>query len=295
MSEPLRIDADLVRRLVATQFPEWADLPVRAIEPGGWDNRTFRLGEQLTARLPSAGRYAAAVEKEHAWLPRFAPHLPVAVPAPIAIGEPGEGYGFPWSIRRWLEGETVLACPPDLIQLASDLAGFLRAFQQLDAAGGPVAGKHSFFRGGPLATYDLQTRAAIEALGDRIDGSAATVVWEAALETEFQGPPVWVHGDIAPGNLLVRDGRLCAVIDFGQLAVGDPACDLAIAWTAFRGDSRHAFRRALPLDEGTWARGRGWTLWKSLILLAGAPAGPAHETAEAKRVLAEVLSEAPRG
>lgn len=290
LSEPPPIDADLVRRLLAAQFPRWANLPIRPVARGGWDNRTFHLGDEMTVRLPSAGRYAAAVEKEHVWLPRLAPHLPAAIPAPLAIGEPGEGYRFPWSIRRWLEGETVLAAPPpDLSELAVDLAAFLRALQGVDATGGPEAGKHSFFRGGPLATYDAQTREAIATLGDRIDGPAATRIWETALTAEFQGAPVWVHGDVAPGNLLLRNGRLCAVIDFGQLCVGDPACDLAIAWTLFQGDSRAAFRRESSLDAGTWMRGRAWTLWKALILLVGAPAGPAHEAAEAQRVLGEVL------
>ena len=266
------IDAALVGRLIAAQFPQWADLPVASVVNSGWDNRTFHLGTQMIVRLPSAARYAAQVEKEQLWLPRLARGLPLPIPAPLAMGAPGEGYPWPWSVYRWLAGETAaaerIADPP---QFAIALAGFLTALQRIDATGGPAAGPHSFWRGGPLETYDAETRTAIAALGEGIAGAAVTEVWEAALAAPWRGPPVWAHGDIAPGNLLVEDGRLSAVIDFGCSAVGDPACDLAIAWTFFDGESRAAFRAALPLDKGTWARGRGWTLWKALIVLAALP------------------------
>ena len=291
MSE-VRIDADLARRLVAAQFPRWADLPIRAVANGGWDNRTFHLGEEMAVRLPSAGRYAAQVEKEHRWLPRLAPHLPLPIPVPLAMGVAGEGYPYPWSIRSWLDGETALTgAIADLTRFAGDLAGFLRALQSIDASEGPPAGKHSFFRGGPLAAYDAEARRAIAALDGRIDTAAATEVWETALQAAWDRPPVWIHGDVATGNLLVQDGRLSAVIDFGQLAVGDPACDLAIAWTLFEGESRLAFRTALPLDPGAWARGRGWTLWKALIVLAGKPGANPAERDRYWRDLREVLAD----
>jgi aminoglycoside phosphotransferase (APT) family kinase protein len=286
------IDAELAGRLVADQFPQWAHLPVEPVPQGGWDNRTFRLGEELALRLPSAGRYAAAVDKEHAWLPRLAPRLPLPISAPVGRGEPALGYPYPWSVLRWLPGETALARPPaDLARFAADLAAFLRALQGLEATGGPAAGRHSFFRGGPLQTYDLETRAALAELEGVVDTGGAIGVWQAALRAPFGGPAVWVHGDVAPGNLLVRDGRLSAVIDFGQLAVGDPASDLAIAWTTFAGESRAAFRAGLPLDAGTWARGRAWALWKAAIVLAGAPGvNPAGRDA-ASRIIAEVVAE----
>jgi aminoglycoside phosphotransferase (APT) family kinase protein len=286
------IDTELAGRLVADQFPQWAHLPVEPVPQGGWDNRTFRLGEELALRLPSAGRYAAAVDKEHAWLPRLAPRLPLPISAPVGRGEPALGYPSPWSVLRWLPGETALARPPaDLARFAADLAAFLRALQGLEATGGPAAGRHSFFRGGPLQTYDLETRAALAELEGVVDTGGAVGVWQAALRAPFGGPAVWVHGDVAPGNLLVRDGRLSAVIDFGQLAVGDPACDLAIAWTTFAGESRAAFRAGLPLDAGTWARGRAWALWKAAIVLAGAPGvNPAGRDA-ASRIIAEVVAE----
>jgi aminoglycoside phosphotransferase (APT) family kinase protein len=223
----------------------------------------------MTVRLPSAAGYAAAVEKEQRYLPFLAPHLPLPVPVPLAKGMPGEGYPFHWSINPWLHGET--ARPDrisDLSEFAATLAGFLLALQRVDASGGPAAGAHSFHRGGSLLTYDEETRHAIATLAGRIDGDKAQAVWAAALSTTWDRDPVWFHGDVAAGNLLVEGGRLVAVIDFGTSGVGDPACDLVIAWTMFSGASRETFRAALPLDSDTWERARGWALWKALITLA---------------------------
>ena len=265
----VRIDAALVRRLVAAQFPRWSDLPVSPVEVGGWDNSTFHLGAHMTVRLPSAGQYALQVEKEHRWLPRLAPLLPQPIPLPLAKGAPDEGYPYPWSVYRWLEGETAtLGRIADLRLFAISLAEFLNALQRVDPVGGPPPGRHNFFRGGPLTVYDTETRQALAVLEGRVDTDAAFAVWEAALGAKWEGPPVWFHGDVAVGNLLVKDGRLAAVIDFGTSGVGDPACDLAIAWTLFGGESRDAFRAVLRPDDATWARGRGWTLWKALITLA---------------------------
>jgi len=264
------IDAELVRRLIAAQFSQWAHLSIRPVEPGGWDNRTFRLGDRMSVRLPSAAAYAAQVEKEHRWLPEIAPHLPLPIPTPLAKGAPAEGYPWPWSVYDWLEGRPARAdLIVDLIRFSRSLAGFLAALQRIDATGGPPAGLHNFHRGGQLVVYDAPTRAALSTLGGRVDTAAVEDVWAAALDSEWQGKPVWVHGDIAWGNLLVQDGELHAVIDFGSSAVGDPACDLVIAWTQFFGESRQAFHAALPLDDETWARGRGWALWKALITVAG--------------------------
>jgi aminoglycoside phosphotransferase (APT) family kinase protein len=270
LADEVDIDAALVRRLVSTQFPRWAHLPITPAVPQGWDNRTFRLGANMSVRLPSAERYEPQVKKEHLWLPRLAPLLPLPIPVPVAKGTPAEGYPFPWSVYRWLEGETATAGRiADLRRFATELAGFLAALRRIDPAGGPPPGRHNFFRGGPLGVYDAETRQAIAVLEGRIDTEAATAAWEAALRAEWYGPPVWFHGDVARGNLLVEGGRLNAVIDFGTSGVGDPSCDLAIAWTLFGGESRDAFRADLGLDDATWARGRGWALWKSLITLAG--------------------------
>jgi aminoglycoside phosphotransferase (APT) family kinase protein len=288
------IDAALVARLVAQQFPHWAGLPIRPVASSGWDNRTFHLGEHMLVRLPSAASYALQAAKEQHWLPKLAPLLPLPIPVPLAMGVPSDLYRWHWSIYQWLDGEAAtLERIADLPRFATDLARFLVALQQIDAGGGPPAGAHNFFRGGPVAVYDGETRQSIEALAGRIDADAATAAWDAALATRWQGLPVWFHGDVAAGNLLVKDGQLSAVIDFGTSGVGDPACDLAIAWTLFEEDSREAFRSYLPLDKATWARGRGWALWKALIVLAKLP-GTNPDPVEIERsrhVLDEVLAD----
>jgi aminoglycoside phosphotransferase (APT) family kinase protein len=289
------IDASLVRHLVDTQFPRWSDLPVKPVEVGGWDNRTFHLGEHMTVRLPSAERYVPQVEKEHRWLPVLAPHLPLHIPVPLARGVPAEGYPFPWSVYRWIEGETVtVGRIEDLVEFATMLAGFLVALQQIDPTGGPPPGPHNFFRGGSLTVYDAETRQALDALDGKIDTRAARGVWESALGAAWHGPPVWFHGDVAWGNLLVEEGWLSAVIDFGTSGVGDPSCDLAISWTLFGGESREAFRAVLQPDDATWARGRGWTLWKALITLAGSADSSSQEPREPRRVIDEVLADYDR-
>ncbi len=291
-SPDFHIDVSLVRQLIRAQFPHWAHLPIRPVEPNGWDNRTFRLGDDLSVRLPSGEWYALQVEKEQRWLPKLAPLLPLPIPVPLAMGAPACGYPWPWSIYRWLEGRyATIERASDLSRFATTLAQFLSALQRIDPTGGPPPGKHNFFRGGPLATYDSETRQAIAALGGRIEVDAATAVWEAGLAASWNGPPVWVHGDVAATNLLVREGRLSAVIDFGCSGVGDPACDLVIAWTFLSGESRQAFRASLPLDEATWARGRGWALWKALIILAKHAETTPLEAARARRTVAEVLSD----
>jgi aminoglycoside phosphotransferase (APT) family kinase protein len=286
------IDAALVRRLVAEQFPSWSGLPVEPVVPGGWDNRTFRLGRTMSVRLPSAARYAAQIEREHSWLPRLAPELPLPIPQPLALGRPAAGYPYRWSVNRWLVGETVAAgAVEDRTPIARDLAHFLSALHRIEASGAPVPGEDNFFRGGALGAYDGQVRSALDALGDRVDRGAAEEAWAAALATSWERPPVWVHGDIAPGNLLLDGGRLAAVIDWGQLCAGDPACDLAIAWTTFDRQSRAAFRAGLDLDEATWARARGWALWKALIVWAALPGVNPQDAERSPVIVAEILAD----
>lgn len=288
---PVDISVELVKRLIESQFPQYATLSLEAVQPGGWDNRTFRLGPELSVRLPSAERYVAQVEKERRWLPRLAPHLPLPIPVPLAMGMPAEEYPWPWSIYRWLEGRPATT---DIIAncsaFARSLARFLAALHRIDATNGPAAGSHNFYRGGRLAVYDTETQTALSTLVGRIDTDAAAEVWAAALASEWSRDPVWVHGDVAPGNLLVRDGALCAVIDFGSSAVGDPACDLVLAWTELSGASREAFCTELPFDNDTWRRARGWALWKALITAAGA--GEDHSSmAKARKTVAEVITD----
>ncbi|MBA3945571.1 MAG: aminoglycoside phosphotransferase family protein [Herpetosiphonaceae bacterium] len=286
------INVALVRRLLAAQFPQWADRPIRAAEPQGWDNRTFRLGMEMSVRLPSAAGYTPQIAKEQRWLPFLAPHLPLPIPVPLALGTPAEGFPWNWSIYRWLDGEAAsVEQIDDLTAFAAALAEFLATLQRIDARGGPPPGLHSAFRGGPLSTYDVETRHTIIALEDAIDAQAATALWERALAAPWHGPAVWFHGDVAVGNLLVKDSTLSAVIDFGCAGVGDPACDMVIAWTLFEGESRTAFRAALPVDGPTWMRGRGWALWKALLILDQERTINPVKAAEARRVIDEVLAD----
>jgi aminoglycoside phosphotransferase (APT) family kinase protein len=289
------ITADLVARLVREQFPQWAGLPVRPVEADGWDNATFRLGEDMSVRLPSAEAYVPAVQKEQRWLLTLAAQLPLPVPELLAAGVPGCGYPWPWSVRRWIDGDPVTEqTVQDLTRLAADLAGFLAALYQADPADGPSPGPHNFFRGGPLEVYDAETREALGLLEGRIDTVLAAEVWQAALRAAWQGSPVWFHGDAQPGNLLARDGRLCAVIDFGTCGVGDPACDTTIAWTFLSGQSSRVFRERLPVDPPTWTRGRGWAIWKAMKVLIGAldrdPQDAAYTAGVISRILADHLA-----
>jgi aminoglycoside phosphotransferase (APT) family kinase protein len=291
--EGVVIDAELARRLVARQFPQWADLPVTEVSRQGWDNRTYRLGSELTVRLPSGDGYALQVEKEHRWLPVLAPQLPLPIPAPVARGVPDLGYPYPWSVYRWLEGEPAADAPvADETAFAVAVAEFLVALQAADTTGGPEPGPHNFFRGGPVTTYAAETEEALLTLGDRVPTAPVRAVWDDAVAATWTGDPVWLHGDIAVGNLLVRRGRLAAVIDFGTSGVGDPACDVVIAWTRFVGPSRVAFRNTLGVDDAMWARARGWALWKALITIDD-PSTAAESQQVIDAVLADHASSAP--
>ncbi|MCE0721969.1 aminoglycoside phosphotransferase family protein [Legionella resiliens] len=286
------IDVSLVRKLIDSQFPRWSDLPIKPVAFSGWDNRTFHLGPEMTVRLPSAPSYALQVEKEQLWLPYLAPHLSLSIPTPLAKGEPVADYPWHWSIYRWIEGHTAsIERIKDMELFASDLAQFLLELQKIDAEGGPAAGEHSFYRGGPLSTYDTEVNAAIKILGKYTDTGILSLIWSEALGELWQGAPVWIHGDIAVGNLLIKEGRLCAVIDFGQLAIGDPACDLAIAWTFFKEASRNVFRKVLELDTATWARARGWALWKALIVCAKLPGTNPLDIEKSWKVIKEIITD----
>lgn len=295
MDTDVTIDVALVKELVEAQFPRWADLEVRPVEFDGWDNRTFRLGDRLSVRLPSAPGYVPQIEKEHRWLPLLAPQLPLPIPEPIGLGRASAAFPSPWSVYGWIDGQIAERAPiVDRTRFASDLAAFLTALQGVDPAGGPEPGDQNFYRGGPLEVYDDETRRAVIALGARVDARSALQVWDAALGASRHGRPVWFHGDVSPGNLLVDAGRLSAVIDFGTCGVGDPSCDLAITWTMFSGAEREAFRDALPLDDGTWARGRGWTIWKALIVAAGMAGTNSPGIGRSLRVIDDVIEDFAR-
>jgi aminoglycoside phosphotransferase (APT) family kinase protein len=291
-SEGRAIDESLARRLIDSQFPQWARLPITAVELDGWDNRSFRLGCELTVRLPSGNWYAQQVEKEQHWLPVLAPQLPLPIPSPVAKGEPDAEFPYPWSVYRWLDGEPAsTARIRDLGDFATTLARFLNALGRVDATNGPTPGQHNFFRGGPLGTYEEETIDAIAALADEIPVEDVKRVWADAAATPWGRDPVWIHGDVAASNLLVRDGRLAAVLDFGSSGVGDPACDTVIAWTFLSRSSRDRFRAERDLDSGTWSRGRGWALWKALITLAGHLERGAPEAAVPRREIARIVAD----
>ncbi|WP_043262813.1 aminoglycoside phosphotransferase family protein [Streptomyces sp. CT34] len=286
------IDDDLVLRLIAGQFPQWAELGVERIASAGTVNAVYRLGDDMVVRLPLGEGGAPEVVMEREWLPRLAERLPVAVPEVLGAGEPAEGYPWPWAVYRWLAGESPVAeAWEEPVLLAQDLAGFVAAMRSVPLPGAPRA-----HRGGPLASLDASTRAAVEELRgipqEGVDGDAAVAVWEEALRAPgWDGPPVWLHGDLMPGNLLVGGGRLTSVIDFGCMGVGDPACDLFPAWNLLPAAARADFREALGVDDATWIRGRARTLSQALIALPyyrGTNPAMAHN---ARHVIRAVLRE----
>nr|WP_203592372.1 MULTISPECIES: aminoglycoside phosphotransferase family protein [unclassified Streptomyces] len=252
----------MVRRLVDAQFPQWATLPLDRLDPAGADHVIYRLGEELTVRLPRHAGAIGQARKEYHWLPRLAPHLPLTVPVPVAVGEPGCGYPWPWAVSRWLDGEVATVDTlAGSATAAVALARFLTALQRFTPVDLHAAPLPDDLTGRPLSERDDATRAAIDRLDGIFDGSAMTALWDAALDAPgWDRPPVWFHGDFHTGNLLTREGRLSAVIDFGGLGVGDPACDLMIAFTLLTPGTRAVFRDELGVDDATWLRGRGWAL-----------------------------------
>jgi aminoglycoside phosphotransferase (APT) family kinase protein len=289
-ADEVETDPALVRRLLARQFPQWAALPVVPVPHSGTDHDIYRLGGRLSARLPRIGWAAGQAAKEAEWLPRLAPHLPLAVPTPLALGRPDGDYPFAWSVQSWLPGANAHRTVPELEGAAVDLARFVHALRAVETEGAPARPPGA--RGGPLAERDDAVRAAIAELGDRVDGAAALRSWQASLGAPaWDGAEVWVHGDLLPGNLLVVGGRLTAVIDFGGLEVGDPACDLLPAWNLFSAGSRRAFLAGLGADEATRLRGRGWALSQALIALPYYWETNPGIVAQARHALAEVLAE----
>jgi aminoglycoside phosphotransferase (APT) family kinase protein len=267
--DQLEIDESLARRLLAGQFPQWADLPVERVESAGTENAIYRLGDDMAVRLPYRAGKTTQVDRDHRWLPTLAPQLPLRVPLPIAKGAPTAEYPSQWSICRWLPGENAeLDCLAEPSQASRDLAYFIHALQRIDPRGGPTPGDHNFYRGIPLAARDSWTQAAIAKVSGLVDAGAVTAAWERDRDAPKWGePPVWIHGDLAPSNLLALDGRLSGVIDWGGMALGDPATDLLPAWNLFRGESRRAFRAEMAVDNATWARGRGLALSVALVAL----------------------------
>ena len=286
-------DVALVRRLLSGQFPRWADLAIDPVVSYGTDHDIYRLGDHLAVRLPRIGWATGQAAKEAEWLPKLAPHLPLAVPVQLAVGHPAEGHPYEWSVYEWLPGENANDTIDDLSQAAVDLAGFVKALRRIDVTGAQPRSSGS--RGAPLAELDEGVRRSIAALGDRIDGGAALSSWEESLNASvWDGDEVWIHGDLLPGNLLVVDGRLSAVIDFGGLNVGDPACDLQPAWNVFAGNSRARFRAELEVDDASWLRGRGWALCQAVAALPYYWHTNPGMIRQASHALAQVLTDRSR-
>lgn len=273
----MNISTEIVIKLIKEQFPKYKELKVKPVERSGHYNRTFHLGYDMTIRMPSNSCYVPQVEKESRWLPYLLP-----ITTPIEKGIPTNYYPYPWSINKWIDGETVNINNVDLNQFAIDLANFLKELHSIDCSGGPLGGEHNFFRGGDLSVYYKETVSSLDKLKNIIDTEKCMNIWLKATSSKWENKPVWVHGDIAPGNLLVKNRKLCGVIDFGILGIGDPSCDLAMAWTFFDEESRHIFIKEMNLDEETLNRARGWVLWKALIT---------YDNEKSKRVIEVLINE----
>jgi aminoglycoside phosphotransferase (APT) family kinase protein len=285
------INTELVSRLIKKQFPQWAYLPILPVEKGGYDNFTFHLGDEMSVRLPRDEGHAPQAEKEAYWLPQLKPYISLPIPAPLAKGMPDEEYPFYWSVNKWIDGETLRY---DNIssqnEFAVELSSFIKELQTIDASDGPAGGEHNYFRGCPPTVYNEGTLEALEMLGDLVDTEKCLEIWNRATASEWTKEPVWIHGDIAPGNLLVKNGKLSSVIDFGIMGVGDPAIELTMAWTFFDEESRRVFLQSVGLDVDTENRARGWALWKALITYA-AEDKESESAREAKRVIDVLMNE----
>lgn len=292
-ADEVSVDAALVRRLLADQFPAWSSLPISAVDSGGTDHHIFRLGRDLAIRLPRIRGAEAQAAKEWEWLPKLAPHLPLRIPAPRGLGRPAEGYPFAWSVVEWLPGRDAGKATLDLGQAADNLAEFITALRRIDTFGAPPRPPGA--RGSPLVELDAMVRLAVAQLGGRIDGDATLQAWEVSLEAPvWTAAEVWIHGDLLPGNLLVRHGRLTGVIDFLGLSAGDPACDLLPAWNLFAGDSRMRFRAELEVDDASWLRGRGWALAQAVVALPYYRDTHPRIVRQASHTLAQVLADRTR-
>lgn len=290
---PDEVDTDvpLIQRLLAAQFPQWANLTICPVLSAGTDNALYRLGENLVVRLPRIHWAVGQIDKEFCWLPRLASKLPLALPVPVAKGQPGAGFPYRWGVYEWLDGQTMtIDTLTDPNQAALDLAEFMISLQKIETTGQPLPETHP--RGQPLALKDDSARQAIAALDGMYDAHRLTTIWETAVAApEWDTKPVWFHGDLLPGNLLFLQDRLTAVIDFGCLGIGDPACDLMPAWNLFSGESRALFRAALKVDDATWERGRGWALWQALVFIPYYFHTNPIGVANARRAVEEILSD----
>jgi aminoglycoside phosphotransferase (APT) family kinase protein len=263
-ADEVSVDTSLVRRLLSTQFPQWSKLPLRPMPFTGTDNAIFRLGDEMGVRLPRIHWAIEQIDKENDWLGRLAPHVSVSLPLPLAKGVPGFGYPYPWLVYKWLAGDDLQdGTVTDHRRLAREVAAFVTALGQIDSTDGPPAGR----RGGPLAPHDEIVRAVLGRLDGVVDVDRAMTVWQAAVSADpWSGPPVWIHGDLLPGNIIVNDGQLAGIIDWSAAGVGDPACEAMLAWS-LPSEARAVFRATLGFDDATWARARGWVVEQTALFI----------------------------
>ncbi len=292
LSDVPEINLTLAQQLIHEQFPQWSGLSLDPVASAGTDNALFRLGEQMVLRLPYRAFSLTAADKEKIWLPILGPALTLKVPIPIAQGKPTPEYPFDWAIYPWLEGEDLWhTAAIDLKQLAVDIGKFVVELRQIRPAENLGYGKHNFYRGGPLIHSDKPVRDAIAACGERIDQQRITSIWQHVLAQPTAEADYWIHGDLHPGNLLAHDGKLSAVIDFGLLGVGDPACDLMPAWNLLDEASRVHFKALTGIDEACWIRGQGWALRQALMALPYYWDTNPTMVAMSQHIIAELLSE----
>lgn len=293
MATTFILSPDLARKLIAEQFPEYASLTIVDVEKQGHDNSTYRLGEHMLIRMPTAADYALKVPKEQELLLQLAKRLSVSIPAPIKMGKPSTYYPYPFSIYKWLSGKSInllTLIDQEKEQLAFDLAKFLKELQAITNVEGHEPGQHNWWRGYHVSVYDKGAREQIAELAEIIDASKALALWDQACATRWDKTPVWIHGDFAIGNILMDSGKLSAVIDFGGAAVGDPACDLVIAWTYLSGKAREIFISEMDMDQCTWLRARAWALWKATFELCQIADKNIPEAGLQKRIIDEVIN-----
>jgi aminoglycoside phosphotransferase (APT) family kinase protein len=293
-AEPIIPTLDLACKLIAEQFPAFSHLLITDVEQQGHDNRTYRLGSDMLIRMPTAEHYALKVPKEQALLPQLAKRLSLSIPAPIKMGKPSADFPYSFSIYKWLPGKSInllTLTEQEKEQLAFDLAQFLKELQAINDVEGPTPGQHNWWRGDHVIVYDKGAREQIAELADLIDTKRSLALWHQACTTKWNKTPLWVHGDFAIGNMLMNDGKLSAVIDFGGAAVGDPACDLVIAWTFLSGIAREIFINEMNLDHDTWLRARAWALWKATFELCQIADKSSPEANVQKQIIGEVINE----
>lgn len=263
----MELDLTTIQKIISIQYPKYASFEIRNVVKSGHDNQTFHLGNEYSLRFPSAYDYSSQVLKEHQFCKKLQESISYRITEPIELGQPSDLFPYHFSINSWIDGESMNEFNvKDKNQLAYDLAQFLNELKQCDPHLGPLPGPHNFYRGGNLSTYHEETIQAIKECDD-FDQTECLKIWHTGLNSDFKGPNTWIHGDLEKDNLLIKDDRLYAVIDFGNMGIGDPACDYVMAWTYFNIESRQIFLQAFGINQAMINRAKAWALWKAIISL----------------------------